>query len=540
QVSALTTAGVAALSTSQVAAIETVDVAALKTNQIAALTTAGVAALTTNQVVALTTAQVSSLTTAGMAALTTNQVAAIETVDVAALKTSQVAALSTSGVAALTTSQVQAVSTAGIAALKTAQVSALTTNQVVALTTAQIASLTTAAVAALSTSQVAAIETVDIAALRTSQVVALTTNNIVALTTNQVQAFTTTQAEALTSTQIAAFTTAQISHLTLSTPIILDMNGDGVKTLSISSGVKFDLFADGNQVNTGWVSGGDGLLVMDRNHDGVINDGSELFGSSTTLASGAKASDGYAALSELDANHDGVVNSDDAGFADLRVWIDANSDGVSASGEVKTLASLGITSISTQATVQISQDNGNLIGLTSSYETSDGATHAAADVWFVADKSNSDAPTLTVDQVIAALNPSVQTMATAVGTAKVAESIQPTLAADAALPASATTAVQSVDLRSRVSSLAQAMGTFDSSAPSDGLAVTRVDLPVMGKAAAATLAVGSMVDVMKQFDANGNMVGGQSGTIASVAKSLNLPGIQDPADKGFLAGTGGK
>jgi hypothetical protein len=72
------------------------------------------------------------------------------------------------------------------------------------------------------------------------------------------------------------------------------------KDPTIAAGVKFDLFADGNSVRTGWVSSGDGLLVLDRNADGQVNDGSELFGSSTTLASGERAADGYVALRELD------------------------------------------------------------------------------------------------------------------------------------------------------------------------------------------------------------------------------------------------
>ena len=112
----------------------------------------------------------------------------------------------------------------------------------------------------------------------------------------------------MSTTQIAAL-------VTLSTPIILDLDGNGVQTMSYSSGVKFDLFAQGQEVQTGWVSSGDGLLVLDRNHDGQINDGSELFGSSTTLASGAKAEDGYQALSELDSNLDGVISQEDEGFS---------------------------------------------------------------------------------------------------------------------------------------------------------------------------------------------------------------------------------
>jgi hypothetical protein len=100
------------------------------------------------------------------------------------------------------------------------------------------------------------------------------------------------------------------------------------------------------------------------------------------LANGTKAPDGYAALSELDSNKDGVINQADEAFAKLGVWIDSNSDGHSGSGEIKTLAELGIKQLSLQVTAGDVVDHGNLLGLTSTFETVDGVTHAAADVWF--------------------------------------------------------------------------------------------------------------------------------------------------------------
>jgi len=407
----------------------------------------------------------------------------------------------------------------------------LTTDQIVALTTLQVKGLTTATVQALSTEQIAAIETADIQAL--------TTSAIKALTSQQTGALSTTQIEAWTSSQISAFGTAAYSHLTTGTPIILDLNGDGVKTLSINSGVKFDLFADGTKVNTGWVSSGDGLLVLDRNHDGLINDGSELFGSSTLLANGQKAPDGYAALREMDTNHDGVINSADAVYADLRVWVDSNSDGITETGETKTLASLGIASINLNATAGAATDNGNVLGLTSSYQTTDGATHAAADVWFVADKGSSTPSAASVDSAIAALGNTSAAAVVAVdsanplsvvGTAAPLQDIQPTMPA-----------AVSDDLRSRVSNLAQAMGAFasteavDSTQTTPGLLTTGA---VAAASTAASLTVGSMVDVMKQFDANGNLVAKPDAAAASLGKTLTLPGIQDPANNGFLAAGG--
>jgi len=520
-----------------VAAIETADLAVLRTSQVAAFSTAGIAALTTAQVAALTTAQVGVITTAGVAAMSTAQVAAIETADVVVLKTSQVAALTTAGVAALTTAQVQALTTGAVVALRSTQVAALTTEQVAALTTAQVVVLSTTGLAAMSTAQVAALETRDVAALRTTQIRALTTSQIGALTTSQVAALRTAQVEALTTTQTAAITTAQISHLTLGTPIILDLDGNGVQTIGIQAGVKFDLFADGNSVRTGWVAGGDGLLVMDRNADGVINDGSELFGSSTTLASGQRAADGYVALRELDSNQDGVIDRNDFAFADLRLWVDGNSDGVNGSGELHTLDTMGVASISLDAVAGTQKDNGNLIGLTSTYQRTDGEIRAAADVWFVAGRSDSTAEA--VDAAIAALvepdgapEPGASGVEVLVKESQVPDPVAPAGVVDT-----------KADLRSRVSSLAQAITQFsETGAIQDVQKTSTLDLSgtLVASGSSVSLAAASMADVMKQFDANGNMIAEPAMVATAGPQSLKLPGLQDPMGGGYLTTGGSK
>jgi hypothetical protein len=197
---------------------------------------------------------------------------------------------------------------------------------------------------------------------------------------------TTTQLCALTTTEIQALTSAQISALTSLTwtPLMLDLNSNGVQTLPLSAGVKFDVPNQGRVAGTGWVAPSDGLLVMDRSGNGVIDDGSELFGSGTLMPDGNRAVDGFAALATLDTNNDGVINAKDAGFAALKVWVDANSDGTSQVGETIGLDTLGITALNLNATRTLAFDNGNMIGLTSSYVTSDGSNHALVDVWLAA------------------------------------------------------------------------------------------------------------------------------------------------------------
>jgi hypothetical protein len=496
---------------------------------------------------------VAALTTAQIGALTSSQAVAIETADIAAIKTSQIGALSTANVAALTTGQIQAITTGDVAVLTTAQAFALTTSQIAALTTKQVAALTTTNLNALATSQIVAIETTDIAALKTSQVVALSTANLVALTTSQIGAFTSSQAGALTTTQVEALTTAQIGAfsvsngatgaLKLGTPIVLDLDGNGVSTRSISQGTTFDLFATGKEVNTGWVSSNDGLLVLDRSGDGTINDGSELFGSATTMGDGSKATDGYAALRELDGNADGVIDSNDKAFADLKVWVDANSDGNTDGGELKSLASLGIASISTQAHAELSKDNGNLIGLTSSYQTVDGATHAAADVWFVADAKQElvppAAPEIAVDTAIAGINSTLPLLTDVVTSQPVPElpALPQLAAAEPAAQATVTAPVS--DLRSQVSSMAQALTAYSAGDMAGAGQTAAGQLAQAGTAPTpVALAVSGMVSAMQQFDSNGNLQKPQALAVPPLSGAQAANALK-PAGTDVLASTSG-
>jgi hypothetical protein len=130
-------------------------------------------------------------------------------------------------------------------------------------------------------------------------------------------------------------------------PVILDLDGDGVETIASGDGAYFDHDGNGFAEQTGWAASDDGILVMDRNNDGIINDGRELFGSETILSNGQRASNGFEALSELDDNHDGKIDASDAAFANLKVWQDIDGDGYSTSDELKSLSELGIESINT-------------------------------------------------------------------------------------------------------------------------------------------------------------------------------------------------
>jgi hypothetical protein len=412
-------------------------------------------------------------------------------------------------------------------------------------------------VVALKTAQIVALTADQIVALSTDDIVALTTTQFAAMHTDQLQALTMGQVGAMLVAQTNALTTTQQSYLTTASPLILDLNGDGVQTLSYTAGVAFDVFAKGTSTTTGWVSSSDGLLVLDRNADGLITDGSELFGTATRLADGSQAPNGYAALRQFDSNGDGDINSQDSIYADLRVWVDANSDGISQTGELKSLRAAGVASIGLQDTAALSKNNGNLVGLSATYQTTDGATRATADVWFVADKAASTGTVVaTVDNAIAALKPAAPPSAGPTQYARVRDSDlpapmavpaavsnprpwdQPAAGATVPSPVAPTEEAKLSAIRSSVSHLAQAMGSFDAlnAAARDQTASQTPASPTQAPApSAAALTVASMVDVMKRFDNNGNALFATNSGAAAVGKSITLPGLQDPAKNGMLA-----
>jgi hypothetical protein len=133
------------------------------------------------------------------------------------------------------------------------------------------------------------------------------------------------------------------------TPIILDLETDGFHLSGPNPAVSFDLNADGKPERTAWTSAGEdeAFLCMDRNGNGIIDDGRELFGSATPLMSGGTDDSGYSALTELDwpvggGNSDGRIDAADPIFERLCVWVDANRDGISQRQEIQSLSQAGV------------------------------------------------------------------------------------------------------------------------------------------------------------------------------------------------------
>jgi hypothetical protein len=195
------------------------------------------------------------------------------------------------------------------------------------------------------------------------------------------------------------FADQTIAPTTYTTPLVLDLDGDGIQTINIDQGVQFDINADGSMESVGWVSSGDGLLTFDRNADGTVNDGSELFGSAFQLADGSLAQDGFEALASLDGNADGTLDANDSAWGSLQVWKDTNTDGVSGEGEMFSLNDLGISSLSLANSASNDMNNGNIVGLEGSYTTTDGNTHEMSDVWFETQQNLNDIQTNAKDDL---------------------------------------------------------------------------------------------------------------------------------------------
>jgi hypothetical protein len=141
----------------------------------------------------------------------------------------------------------------------------------------------------------------------------------------------------------------QISGSSATTPLVLAFGAGPVSFSDAAGG--FDLNPTMSVV-TDWVSSETPWLALDRNGNGMIDDGSELFGSATELASGARAAHGFEALSELDENGDGIISSADSRFGSLVAWADLDQDRVTDPGELTAVSSLGVESISVRFSIE--------------------------------------------------------------------------------------------------------------------------------------------------------------------------------------------
>ena len=191
-------------------------------------------------------------------------------------------------------------------------------------------------------------------------------------------------------------------------PLAIDLNKDGTHTLKLDGALNFDIDGNGFKEATGWISPEDAFLAYDRNENGVIDDGTELFGDKTVTNTAfgytsKAAENGFEALKAFDSNSDNVIDEKDEKFDKLLLWQDKNSNAVTDEGELKTLREHNIKSIDLNYQNINSANNGNFIRQTSKVTFNDGTTTTADDIWFSVDLKDTIQPDIAISNDIRAL-----------------------------------------------------------------------------------------------------------------------------------------
>lgn len=137
-------------------------------------------------------------------------------------------------------------------------------------------------------------------------------------------------------------------------PLLLDLNDDGFELSSSTDGIYFDLDGDGTPERLSWTLPGtdDGWLALDRNGNGVIDDGTELFGNFSPQTE-SDAPNGYRALSVFDdpshgGNGNQRIDPGDEIYGQLCIWVDADADGACSPQELTSLTDFGVRWIQTR------------------------------------------------------------------------------------------------------------------------------------------------------------------------------------------------
>jgi hypothetical protein len=166
-------------------------------------------------------------------------------------------------------------------------------------------------------------------------------------------------------------------------PILLNLTGR-LTLSSPANGVLFDFWGNGRPQYVSWPTGDDeGWLVLDRDRDGSITNGSELFGNATRLTNGQLARHGFEALAEFDQNSDGQIDTKDAIFNELAIWRDANRDGRATRPELMPLSASAISALSLNYRESKKTDqNGNVYKYGADVTLKSGGVRQAYDIFW--------------------------------------------------------------------------------------------------------------------------------------------------------------
>ena len=183
---------------------------------------------------------------------------------------------------------------------------------------------------------------------------------------------------------------AQFLGISLYDPLVLDLNKDGKISIISNKETYFNHNGDDIAFKSSWIGKDDGLLIRDINNDGIIDNGSELFGNFTKIkdeqGNTTLAKDGFEALKELDSNNDGIIDNKDEAFNELKIWQDINEDAKTSKDELKSLKDLDIVELRLDANdVNINLGEGNSIIKQATYKSTDGKLSLLADINFSVD-----------------------------------------------------------------------------------------------------------------------------------------------------------
>lgn len=130
-------------------------------------------------------------------------------------------------------------------------------------------------------------------------------------------------------------------------PVIVNLGNGAYGLTGLEDGVTFDLRGDGRPVRSSWTAKDAPLafLALDRNANGVIDSGAELFGNATRLRNGEPAANGFVALAELDDSGDGTLDARDRSWNRLLLWTDLDHDGQTGPSELRLLRNSDIASV---------------------------------------------------------------------------------------------------------------------------------------------------------------------------------------------------
>jgi len=151
----------------------------------------------------------------------------------------------------------------------------------------------------------------------------------------------------------STFECAYVPEYDPDSPVVVDVLGNGFALTDVANGIQFDMSGGGVKKSIAWTvpNTDDAWLFLDRNGNGVVDNGQELFGNHTPQTESAPDKrNGFLALVEFDktangGNADGLITARDSVFSELLLWQDVNHNGISEPSELHTLTSLGLNEI---------------------------------------------------------------------------------------------------------------------------------------------------------------------------------------------------